>query len=145
MTRSPVLTAGVVQLASTMRADPEKIIEEGGHWTTTIVAETEEEPGVKSQVVIAKLKVEGLLKSQYLLQGVLQRPEWQQMLNTVAPQPICSSPAVMNAWNEDLPWQHPAQASECPGLMRQLSLSDGSPPALDTQSIVQAPADCFSR
>ena len=38
-------------------ADPEKIIQGGGYWNSTIVAESEEQSGHPSQVVIAKLKV----------------------------------------------------------------------------------------
>ena len=37
--------------------DPEKIIQGGGYWNSTIVAESEEQSGHPSQVVIAKLKV----------------------------------------------------------------------------------------
>lgn len=39
-------------------ADPDKLIHGGGYWNTTLVGETEEQPGQKSQVVIAQLKVQ---------------------------------------------------------------------------------------
>ena len=38
-------------------ADPEKIIKNGGYWTSTLVGETEEQPGQKPRTVILKLKV----------------------------------------------------------------------------------------
>ncbi|DBA91626.1 TPA: hypothetical protein ACH3X1_003234 [Trebouxia sp. C0004] len=37
-------------------SDPEKIIQGGGHWNSTMVGETEEQAGHKSQLVLLKMK-----------------------------------------------------------------------------------------